>query len=223
MLNNDDLQRLVTDFENQYVERKPSGDSKGWLRTVVGFANSTPVGFPAVLFIGVRPDGSLEDIAPNLDSLQKSLSERLSTAYPPIYYLPQVVTVGGKKALAVVVPGSERRPHFSDHAYVREGSQTKKASEEQFERLLSQRSSKGYEILKWLNKSVAIDKMRAENIHSMGSVAHSTTGVVLGCTVHFVTVKLHSGDSPTESYPLERVRLSFNNADQRLKLEVSPI
>lgn len=35
-------------------------DDKDWKKTAVAFANSVPVGLPAVLYIGVRDNGEIE-------------------------------------------------------------------------------------------------------------------------------------------------------------------
>ena len=52
-----DLFFRLRNFEDHFVERKVYSDRKDWLKTVVAFANSTPVGWPAVLFIGVTDKG----------------------------------------------------------------------------------------------------------------------------------------------------------------------
>jgi hypothetical protein len=77
-----DLLFRLTNYEDHFVERKSSGDSKDWLKTVVGFANSAPIDYPAVLYIGVRDGGEIEENG-NLDSLQKNFAKRLDDAYPP--------------------------------------------------------------------------------------------------------------------------------------------
>ena len=82
---NEDLFFLLRNFEDHFVERKTSGDHKDWLKMVVAFANSTPLGFSAVLFIGVKDDGTIEE-GVNLDTLQKTLGKKLIEAYPPIFY-----------------------------------------------------------------------------------------------------------------------------------------
>ena len=79
-----DLLLRLRSFEDAFVERKTSADSKDWLKTIVAFANTAPVGYPAVLFIGVKDDGTPEGNQVNLDSLQKTLSEHVAKAYPPI-------------------------------------------------------------------------------------------------------------------------------------------
>ena len=84
-LSDEDILLRVVAFEDNFVERKTASDSKDVLKTVVAFANSTPVGDPAILFIGVRNDGSIED-ENNLDSLQRTLSDKLSVSSPTIYF-----------------------------------------------------------------------------------------------------------------------------------------
>lgn len=107
----------LTNLEDAFVERKSTGDMRDLLKTAVGLANSMPVGYPAILFYGVTNKGEPEGKA-NLDRLQRTLSEKLSEAYPPIYYLPKVLRHKGKEFLAVIIPGSEDRPHFAGQSYM---------------------------------------------------------------------------------------------------------
>lgn len=79
-LADEDLLTRLKNFEDNFVERKSAGDNRDWLKTLVAFANSTPVGYPAVLFIGVRDDGTPEG-GNNLDKLQQTLAEKPK---PPI-------------------------------------------------------------------------------------------------------------------------------------------
>ena len=127
-LSDADLFLKLKNFEDHFVERKTHGDSKDWLKAVVGFANSVPIGYPAVLFIGVKDNGDIEE-GVNLDALQKTLGKKLDDAYPPIYYMSKVLSASGRQFLAVIVPGSENRPHFAGPSYIRSGSETKVASQ----------------------------------------------------------------------------------------------
>jgi len=55
-------QELLTrlrNFEDQFVERKTSSDGRDWVKTIVAFANSTPIDSFSVLFIGVRNSGEI--------------------------------------------------------------------------------------------------------------------------------------------------------------------
>ena len=48
-LNDADLLAVMKNFEDHLVERKTVKDHKDWKKTAVAFANSVPVGLPAVL------------------------------------------------------------------------------------------------------------------------------------------------------------------------------
>jgi len=219
-LKDEELLLRLKNFEDNFVERKTSGDSKDWLKTIVAFANSTPVGYPAVLYIGVKDDGTPEENPVNLDSLQKTFSEKIKQAYPPIYYLMKILHVGGKQVLAVVVPGSEQRPHFAGQAFIRKGSETVGGSDEQFANLIAMRNSKAYEILKWKGKTITLDVMNVESIRMVGSVGSSQAFTVEDCNQFYVTL-----DAGTfrKSVPLARIEVSFDQGAQRLKLEERPV
>ena len=208
----------LRNFEDNFVERKTEGDSKDWCRTVVAFANSTPVGYPAILFIGVMDDGQVERSV-NLDSLQKSLARVLGRVYPPPYYLTRVLKENDKQFLAVIVPGSSERPHFSGPAYVRVGSQTVEASAAQFTSLIAERQSKVYELRKWIGKSVALEH------RTIGTGGHAYAAIasicIRDCNQFFVTYDSGAPDAAPSSLPLTRIALSFYHQATRLKLEVS--
>ncbi|MGA9462275.1 MAG: ATP-binding protein [Terracidiphilus sp.] len=75
-----DLLARMKNFEDHFVERKVCSDSKDWLKTVVAFANSAPIDYPCILYIGVRDIGEIEDKQSNLDSVQKTLNRILQDA-----------------------------------------------------------------------------------------------------------------------------------------------
>jgi len=126
MLTDEQIIAKLRPSEDNFVERKSSSDKRDWLKTVIAFANTCPINFPGVLLIGVRHDGTIEERV-NLDQLQMTLNEILNEAYPPIFRLPKVIEHAGRSFLAVLVPGSEERPHFSGPAFVRRGSETIRA------------------------------------------------------------------------------------------------
>jgi predicted HTH transcriptional regulator len=78
-----DLLSRLKNAEDNFVERKTHSDSRDWLKTIVAFANSIPNDEFGILFIGVRNNGSLEN-AVDWDNLQKTLNQKLASAYPQL-------------------------------------------------------------------------------------------------------------------------------------------
>ena len=197
-LKDDELLLRLRDSEDNFVERKTANDKGGWLKTAVAFANSVPIGYPSVLFVGVSDKGEVQ-LPPdtNLESLQKTVSDSLKAAYPPLYYLPKVLTADLKPFLAVIIPGSPDRPHFAGKSYVRVGPETREASEEQFESLVAQRQSKVYEISKWLNRTIILEHRQGfgHNIQVGG-----TTATLLRCNAFYVTQDFHFGPGTVKVY-----------------------
>ena len=215
------LSRLVN-TEDNFVERKRFSDDREWLRTVVGFANSCPIDFPGILFIGVYDNGQPETpkVPTNLDSLQKTLSTRLNEAWPPIYYLTKTLRKNGSEFLSVLVPGSRVRPHFAGRSFVRVGSQTKDASEAQFNELLAQRNTKAFAILQWKDKQITVEHRNTEQLRIAGPVAGHFEPYVVACDAH--CVKLRTNDS-IQTVPLDRILIGQDDQRDRLKLELYPL
>ena len=222
-LSNEDLLARLRSGEDHFTERKPFKDQDGWLRTAVAFANSAPIDWPAILFVGVTDSGEIQENPPNLDQLQKNLSSQISRAYPPIYHLPKIVTdEQGRRCLAVLIPGSTDRPHFSGKSYVRVGSQSPEASEEQFSELIAQRQAKVYELLKWKNQLVTLEFW--QTFVGAGARLRPSPGdtAVLDCTQFHLTFGALD-NSWRESAPLSRVEISFDVKHGRIKIEVRSI
>jgi len=215
LTDNDILLRL-RDLEDSFVERKTESDSADWAKTVVAFANSMPVGYPAILFIGVTNDGVVQGLE-NPEATQKSLSKRVSHCFPIPYYFTRVMEFEGGRFLAVVVPGSQDRPHFAGSAFVREGSKSIAASEEQFGRLIAQRNSKAYEILKWMGKSICL-----WSPSTRGGTYHPSTGYrsecrVKDCNQFYVTIE-GSQVGGVVSFDFEAFEIGFDHKSERLEL-----
>jgi hypothetical protein len=216
-----DILSRLTNFEDAFVERKSTNDSKDVLKTAVAFANSTPIGYPAILFYGVTDKGEPEGKA-NLDSLQKTISDKLADAYPAIYYLPRVLQQNGKQFLAVIIPGSEERPHFAGHSFIREGSKSVSASKEQFDRMIAERNSKVREIRKWINKVITCRLAPGQGFTSGNRLyrgGSETVAPVRDCNSFYATVNLGDDSDPyVYAYPLNFVDISYDCETNRLLL-----
>jgi hypothetical protein len=177
----EELQSWRTPSEDNFVERKTSASASEWVKTVVAFANSVPRDRYAVLYIGVRDDGSVESQS-NLDSLQKTLHQKLQVVYPRVEYSTRVLTTGSEQFLCVLVPGSANRPHFSGPAYVRVGSQSLEASKEQRDRLIAEQNSKVARILQFEGQAVNVQHVRGgREATILGRVSSSSVYHVVGC------------------------------------------
>lgn len=176
--------------EHDFVERKSQGDKGAWLQTAVAFANSAPIGWPAILFVGVDNGGNPQQGSEKLEDLAKKVGDVLDRAYPAIYRPIVPLHLGDGAFLAVVIPGSEARPHFAGKSYVRDGPETKPASERQFDRLIAERQSKAREILKWKGQRVALQRraMIEGRLHYFNG-----TATLVDCNQFFVTLANATG------------------------------
>ena len=145
-MSDDMLLSRLRNEEDHFVERKTTSDLNDCVKTVVAFANSAPIGMPCVLYVGAYDDGRFEQKTIDFDSIQKSLNNKLKSVYPRAPYITRVLSSGASQVLAVIVIGSELRPHFAGPSYIRVGSESKEATTEQLNLLIAQRSSKHYRI-----------------------------------------------------------------------------
>lgn len=136
--------------ESSLIERKPDGfKDREARRVIVAFANSTPDGQEAVLFIGLDDKtGKVQGVA-NPDLLQSKYSKVLEDCYPSITVHMYALRFDGKIVVAVVVPASLRKPHFAGGAYVREGSRSILATDRLYEELILSRQDSTRELLKY--------------------------------------------------------------------------
>ena len=209
----DDLRKRLTITEDQFTERKSSTDEGGWIKTVVAFANSAPIGYPGILFIGVDNAGSIQ---PNLkieDIMRKLEAAVANKTWPPVYLQPKTLSHNGLECIAVLVPGSELRPHFAGRSYVRVGTETKDASEKLFAELVASHLSKARELLKWKGKHIRLITMHFDP-NRVYSESHSSAHNVLeDCNAHFVTIQAKSASSgpiSRNAYPLHRIEIGMD-------------
>jgi hypothetical protein len=214
-----DLLARLVNFEDQFIERKTVADLNDALKTVVGFANTAPLGMPCVLYIGVKDDGQFEEKQHNFDSVQKTLNRLLQKIYPRAAYFPKLLTSGSSTALAVLVPGSDLRPHFSGPSYIRRGSETIEASPSQFDDLIAMRSGKVYRLMQHIGKQVTVVNMSLLGNGTFMRGNWSTVPTIVDCNEFWVT--LQSSGEVARSFCLRDVELNFDNQRGRLQLEIT--
>ena len=215
----DDLRRLRRPAEDALVERKTAADSRDWVKTIVAFANSVPVDRYGLMSLGVRDDGSVES-PQNLDGLQRTLRNKMLAAYPPIPYSTRVLSDSDGTFLCVIVQGSPERPHFSGPSFVRVGSETVEASRTQFDRLIAERGSKTYRILRHRGRTVSIASIRtdARSVQLLGRESGVTREEIVDCSSSSVTLRVSGGT--TRAVALGRVDVVEDAVSGDVTLEV---
>lgn len=136
-------------WEDNLLERKPESDLKDLPKTLVAFANSVKPGHVAALLIGELDDGTIQGVT-NPDNIQKKVRKECDKIYPPILYRTRVYEKEGKYCVRVEVEYDGDTPHFGGPAWIRQGSETIKATDKCFQRLIDLRSNIVYELAKWL-------------------------------------------------------------------------
>jgi len=223
-LSDADILARLTAIEDGTTERKPYADSRGWVKTVVAFSNSLAIDQPGILFVGVNDNGVIQDQPTNFEDKQKAVTGEIGNVFPPVNPTILVREKDGKKFIAVIVYGSRERPHFAGKSYIRSGTQTLEASEENLRQLIAQRSSKVAEILKWKDKIAVVNYLHPEEVHHrVGRVATSTLSIVDDCNEHWVTLRGSGNPPERSSISVKRVELSFDYGNNRLILEVSSV
>jgi Putative DNA-binding domain len=214
-----ELLARMRNFEDHVVERKTSNDTKDILKTLVAFANSTPLDQYSVLYIGVRDSGEIETPQPNLDRLQRRVSQEVAEVYPPMSYTQMVIAENGKQALAVVVPHSKSRPHFSGPAYIRDGSMTLPASAQQFTELIARHNSVTDRILAYKGKWVTVLNSPRGNPR-MGESQWPGNTTVVDCDQFYVTLMIGNDHSGKQTFPINRLDLGFDFQLNRLVIKI---
>lgn len=224
-MTHDELLVLIDRHEDNFIERKPESVAPTELRQTVGaFANSVPEGRTAVLFIGIHDKtGEILGVR-NTDQLQKRIRDVCQNdCYPAIQYSSEVLQVRDKKVVAVVIPASVAKPHFTGPAYVRVGSESPKASREQFEELIHNRIDKVRQILQYksgLFTVLGIGYQTGTNrpLHD-SNYREDRECRIEACNAHFVTLfDISSGQNFSE--PLDNVTITHDHKKYRPMLIV---
>ena len=120
----------------------------------------------------------------------------------------------------MVIPGSEKRPHFAGKSYIRDGPQTKEVSEEQYELLIAERQSKVREIRKYLNKVIFVQ----QGANSAGRTLRAEGWwTLIDCNAFYLTVFMANDSNTRTSFPVERVSIGFDHKRNTLQLEIAAI
>src|SRR5262249_31530848 len=121
--------------------------------------------------------------------------------YPPIAYETRVLSLevegAVREILAVVVPASQKKPHFAGVAYVRQVSQSINASAEVFQELVASQNDKARRILDHKNDPMFL------RLKSESGFWYSVDGRVEFCDAH--TIRIAQNDGWVLSFPLAEI------------------
>ncbi len=221
----DELLRLIGNQEDNFVERKSEGVRDAEIRqTVSAFANTVSAGRKAVLFIGIHDKTGEVIGVGNPDQLQKRVRDAChSDCYPPIQYSTEVLSIDGKAVVAIVVPSSVVKPHFTGPAYVRVGSESVKASEQLYEELLLSRTDKAREILVHKNEIFTVlgigYKLGSNKPLPDAGYREMRECRIEACSAHLVTLR-DIGADVRFSEPIEHVTVNYDHEKNRPMLMV---
>ena len=151
-LSEEALKVRLRSAEHDFVERKSKSNEGGWLRTAVAFANSTPVGYPAVLYVAVDDqcnaqvkavDGRL--LTELLEDLAKSVTARIGQAYPPDLQAYRSSPFSRRCRLPRGCDSRQCNPAaLRGRVLCSPRPETKRASSAQFDALIAERNSVVY-------------------------------------------------------------------------------
>ena len=214
----------LKNHEDNFVERKPGSVNAAEIRqTIVAFANSVPREATAVLFVGVHNDGRILGVE-NPDKFQKTIRDQCErVCYPPVVFSATVLDVEGKAVVAVVIPCSQNRPHFSGPAFVRRGSESVAASHEMFTELIASRSDKVAAILQMRGAPISVTciQHRLGSTEQIADLRYRTYSecFVETCTPH--TIRLRDiGSDRHVTEPVENVTVGYDEERHRHMLIV---
>ena len=211
-------------WEDSLLERKVESDLTDLLRTLVAFANSVRPGHTATILIGEKDDGTIAGVT-NPDNMQKSVRKECEKIYPPILWRSQVYEKHGKSCVRVEIEYSGETPHFGGPAWVRRGSETIKATDEVFQRLIEFRLSKVRELAQWVDKAVTVEGDAGSvlpghsHLHWPGRFSATLT-FVNSFWATFEADGALPDSSTRRSEPLEKLMLSWDDRANRLKVLV---
>jgi hypothetical protein len=189
-------------------------------KTLSAFANSTPEGHYSVLFLGVTDKGMVKGITDSPDKLQKTIAKiAADECYPPIPVDIQVIEPEGKTVVAVVVGHSKNRPHFTGHAYKRVGSESKKATAEEYNEFVLDRIDKIRRILQERGKTISVEWKNAGIAGAIGGTIafNDRDYMISSCDAHVLSI-VDGASQETIPVPIGDVTISIDANRRRMKL-----
>jgi hypothetical protein len=219
----EELLHRLSDHEDNFIERKLDGvHDRDVRKTVVAFANSVTPEREGILFIGVADNGEIVGCV-NPDDKQKKVRKACDDCFPAVRFVSEVLPVSGKSVVAIIVPFSSDKPHFSGPAYVRRGSESVVASNTAFDQLIYSRNSKLAAIQRYAGQIVTVISLahklgQARIVYDSG-YRETAECRIIECDPH--TVRLQNiSTNEICSEAVDRIELTRDEEKYRPKLIV---
>ena len=209
-------------WEDNLLERKVNPGLKELIKTIVAFANSVKPEHTATLLIGENDDGTVHGVG-NPEKMQMAVREACDKIYPPITNTckSKVYEKDGKDCVRVDIEYDGETPHFGGKAWVRQGSQSKEASKEVFQKLIEFRLGKVRELAKWIDKNITIAPDSQVDPHNYPYLpVRSRFNSKLLKVNNFWATFLREDGKKKMSVPLEKILLNWDDQQNRLMLFV---
>jgi hypothetical protein len=180
-----------------------------------------------VIFIGIADNGRRIGVD-DADGIQREIRRVAENeCYPPVRCEPVVIQNSGVEIVAIIIPPSTNRPHFSGHAYVRRGSESVNASIELFDEMVASRNDKARKLLAQKGKLISArftgnTKLDRDPQYAGGPPRKWRDYKIEHCDAHyvrFVDVIFQLIYTPS----LEHVAIEFDSQQHRLQLVVTEI
>lgn len=163
MMDDRELEQLLSDIESDRVERKESaGDGEKIRQAICAFANDLPDhGQPGVIFVGVDDNGSLVN-KPVTDQLLRTLADMRSDGN--IVPIPTMVVgkrslCGGDVAVMIVHPSDAPPVRYKGRTWIRVGPRRAIATTEEERRLAEKRRSRDLPFDLWPVRTAKVDDL----------------------------------------------------------------
>ncbi|EJL32207.1 putative transcriptional regulator with HTH domain [Caulobacter sp. AP07] len=217
-----DLMARLNAQEDGYVERKSQGIKPQDIRkAVTAFANSLPDGQHGIIYIGIGDKGSIEG-CDNPDAVQKRVREAADECYPPVATQCVALKVEDKDVVAIVVSPSSDKPHFAGPAYVRQGSESVKASKRLYDEMVDTRHSTVAAIARLKDLTITVYGLGhrlGQPVRVAADYREAAECKVMACDAHMVTLQ-RLNDSWIFYEAVNRIELSIDGKMKRPALIV---
>jgi hypothetical protein len=150
----------------------------------------------------------------NADNIQRRIREECEEVYPPVVWRQRAYEKDGQLCVEVEIDYSGETPHFGSPAWVRIGSESVRATEATFQKLISMRSAKARQLESWREKEITVSYPVSSDAFGFSPriETQAASAFIVEVTAFWVTFRL----AELVSVSLQAVSLSWDHRNRRL-------